>query len=152
MLATTSSISYGLTLAAHVILALAALVIFVVLRMSAAAVANGASPEEQAKRFPNRTNWSARLFHLMPLTGLALVGIGGASVSFSHAWVGIGALLWVLAAGHLEARVLPSERAMAAAIATAGTADPASGKKLGLSIDVLLGLIVLAVLVMVVQP
>jgi len=152
MLASTSSPAYGNFLALHIVVAVAVLAIFVVMRTSAAAVAKGASPADQAKRFPNRPNLSARLFYLLPITGMAMTGIGGSAMKLSQGWLIAGLILWVLAAGHLEARVLPSERKMAAAIAANGTADPAAGKKLGLSIDVLLTLIIVAAIVMIWQP
>jgi hypothetical protein len=148
----TTSVSYDLTLVAHILLAVASVAIFLVLRSSAAAVAKGADAATQANRFPQRRNWAARLFHLMPITGFALVGMGGSSVSFSQPWVGIGLLLWILAAGHLEARVLPLERRLAADIAANGQAPQESGRRMGLSIDVLLLLVAAAFIVMLWQP
>jgi hypothetical protein len=152
MFASVNSMSYDSTLVVHMLAALGSLVVLVVLRQSAAAVASGASDADQARRFPNRPNFAARIFYLLPLTGFAMSGMGGASVSAGHGWVIAGIVLWVLAAGHLEARVLPSERRIAKAITEHGHADAAAGKKLSLSVDVLLGLIALAVIVMVWQP
>jgi len=150
--ASTNSIPYGILLAVHVLLALASLVTLTVLTMSARAVVKGASAAEQAKRFPGTTNWSLRLFYLIPVTGMAMSGIGDKTVSLSQPWVGIGLLLWILGAGHLEARIIPSERKLAAVIAAEGTAPVAQAKKFALSVDVLLGLIYAAIIVMVWQP
>ena len=123
-----------------------------VLRTAGADVAKGASSAVLAARFPTRRNWAARVIHLMPLTGMALVGMGSSDVSFSHAWVIAGLLLWLAAAGHLEARVLPAERELAATIAANGVASPGAGKKFGMSVDVMLTLVALAFVVMIWQP
>jgi hypothetical protein len=150
MLAVT--VTFDLIFVVHILIAVAAIAVFVVLRTAGAAVANGAAPEEQAKKFPVRRNWAARLFHLLPVTGLALVGLGGASMSFSQPWIGGATLAWLLAAGHLEARVLPDERSLATTIARDGVAPPAAGKRFGLSVDVLLSLVAVALVLMVWQP
>jgi hypothetical protein len=152
MIATFNSVPYDIMLALHIILAVAAMAVFVVLRMAGAKVAKGASAEVQKRQFPQRSNMAARVVHLMPVTGMALVGIGGATVSFKHAYIGIAMLLWLLAAGHLEARVLPAERRLAAAIASDGVASPQSGATFGRSVDVLLTLVALAFIVMIWQP
>ncbi len=150
--ASTSSMPYDITLVLHIIFAVATLAVFIVLRTAGAAVAKGASSAVQAARFPTRRNWAARVIHLMPLTGMALVGMGSSDVSFSHAWVIAGLLLWLAAAGHLEARVLPAERELAATIAANGVASPGAGKKFGMSVDVMLTLVALAFVVMIWQP
>jgi len=152
MLATFNSVPYDIFLALHIILAVAAMAVFVVLRMAGASIAKGASAEVQKRQFPQRSNMAARVVHLMPVTGMALVGIGGAEVSFKHAYIGIAMLLWLLAAGHLEVRVLPAERQLAATIAADGVASPKSGAVFGRSVDVLLTLVALAFVVMIWQP
>jgi hypothetical protein len=150
--ASTSTMPFDIMLVVHIMLAVATLAVLIVLRSGAAAVAKGAPGTEQARRFPVRRNWAARLLHLMPITGMALVGMGGSDVSFSHGWIIAGLLLWLAAAGHLEARVLPSEKVLAATIAHDGSASPQVGKKFGLSIDVVLSLVALALIVMIWQP
>jgi hypothetical protein len=56
-----------------------------------------------------------------------------------------------LAAGHLEVRVLPLEQSLVVTIHRDGAANPQQGRKLVMTIDVLLGLIALAFVVMIVQ-
>jgi hypothetical protein len=150
MLAT--SVTFDLVLVVHILLAVASIAIFVVLRSAAASVAHGASAEVQGQKFPPRRNWAARLFHLLPITGMIMVGAGDSSLSFSHAWLMAATLCWVLAAGHLEARVLPAERRLSTTIAEQGTAPAADGKRFGLSVDVLLSLVAVAFVLMVWQP
>jgi hypothetical protein len=91
------------------------------------------------------------VIHLMPITGLVLVASGGSSVSFAHAWVGVGLLLYLAAAGHLEARTLPLERSMTQIIRRDGAATPQMGATLVRSVDALLLLVALALVVMLVQ-
>jgi len=152
MVATFNSVPYDVFLALHIILGVASIAVFVVLRMAGAKVARGASSDVQRRQFPQRSNMAARVVHLMPVTGMALVGIGGSEVSFKHAYVGIAFLLWLLIAGHLEVRVLPAERQLAATIATEGGASPQAGSVFGRSVDVLLTLTALAFIVMIWQP
>ena len=76
---------------------------------------------------------------------------GDKSVSLSQPWIGVGILCYLAMAGHLEARTLPQERALAQVIASEGTAPPASGRAFVKSIDVLLALIAVALISMLVQ-
>jgi len=80
-----------------------------------------------------------------------MVVSGGADVSIGHAWVLTGIVIYLLAAGHLEARVLPLERSLVATIHQDGVANVQQGRTLVMTIDVLLGLIALAFVVMLVQ-
>jgi hypothetical protein len=62
-----------------------------------------------------------------------------------------GIIIYLAAAGHLEARVLPLEQAVGEIIHRDGAANPEQGRKLVMTIDVLLGLVALAFVVMLVQ-
>jgi hypothetical protein len=72
-------------------------------------------------------------------------------VSLTKPWIGVGILCYLAAAGHLEARTLPLERVVSEVIAHDGAASPERGRKLVLSIDVLLGLVAVAIVAMLVQ-
>jgi hypothetical protein len=54
-------------------------------------------------------------------------------------------------AGHLEARTLPQERALAKVIAEDGVASPESGRTFVKSIDILLAIFAVALISMLVQ-
>jgi hypothetical protein len=149
MLAT--SVTYDLFFVLHLAAAVVSLVVFIVLRSGARAVALGAPAERQRRAFPERRNIAARVFHLVPVTGVVMAAIGSSSVSFARPWVSTGLVIYVLAAGHLEARTLPAERRLASQIAASGTASPAEGKRFTLSVDILLGLVAVALVAMVSQ-
>jgi hypothetical protein len=149
MIATTAG--YDIVFLVHILAALSTVIVFVVMRMSAVAVAKGADSAIQQARFPPRRNWGARLLHLLPITGLIMSLTGDSSVSLTKPWIGVGILCYLLAAGHLEARTLPLEAMIGDVIAHDGTASTESGRKLVLSVDVLLGLVGVALIAMLVQ-
>jgi len=146
-----TSVAYDIVFLVHILAAVAVLIVFVTMRFAAVSVARGADAATQALRFPQRRNWAARLLHVVPITGLILSLSGNSSVSLSKPWIGVGILCYVLAAGHMEARVLPLEREVAATIARDGTSPKAQGQRMVRSVDVLLGLIAIAFIAMLVQ-
>jgi hypothetical protein len=92
-----------------------------------------------------------RVVHVLPITGLIMSLSGDKSVSLTRPWIGVGILCYLALAGHLEAKTLPQERAIAKLIARDGVAPPESGRSLVKSIDVLLALIAVAFIAMLVQ-
>ncbi len=91
------------------------------------------------------------MVHVLPITGLIMSLSGDKSVSLSKPWIGVGILCYLAIAGHLEARTLPQERALAEVIARDGVAPPASGRVFVKSIDTLLALFAVALIAMLVQ-
>jgi hypothetical protein len=146
-----TSVTYDVVFLVHIVAAVATLTVLIAMRWAAQLVARGADATTQRARFPERRNWAARVIHLMPVTGLIMVFSGGASVSFRHAWVALGLLLYLAAAGHLEARTLPLERGIGQVIHRDGSATPVMGQTLVKSIDVLLTIVAIAFVVMLVQ-
>ena len=146
-----TSVGYDLVFLVHVMTAVAVLIVLIAMRTAADAVARGADAPTQARRLPKGPNWAARLVHLLPVTGLVLALTGDASVSLDHAWVIVGIVLYVLAAGHLEARTLPLEAEVAREAAREGRAPAGEGRRLRLSVDTGLALIALALITMLVQ-
>ncbi len=146
-----TSVAYDLVFLVHIIAALSTLIVLVVMRTSALVVARGADESVQRARFPQRRNWAARLLHVLPVTGLIMSLSGTSSVSLTKPWIGVGLLCYLAAAGHLEARTLPLERVMSEVISKDGVASPERGRKLVRSVDVLLGLIAVALLAMLIQ-
>jgi hypothetical protein len=146
-----TSTTYDLVFLVHILAAVTTLVVFVVMRYSARAVARGADEQTQRARFPNRRNYAARVLHLLPITGLTMSLSGDSSVSLTRPWIGVGILCYLAAAGHLEARTLPLERVVGEIIDHDGVASPVRGRKLVTSIDVLLGLLGVAFVAMLVQ-
>jgi hypothetical protein len=146
-----TSITYDLVFLVHIMAAVDTLIIFLVMRSSAQGVIRGADATFQRKRFPNRINWAARVLHVLPITGLILSLSGDKSVALTRPWVGVGILCYLAMAGHLEARTLPQERSLAAAIETDGVASPESGRAFLKSIDILLAILAVALISMLVQ-
>lgn len=143
------TVGYDLVFVLHLIFAVATLVVFIAMGLSASALAKGASLDSLTTKFPQR-NWAARVIHLVAVTGIIMAITGGHDVSFARPWVGFGLLMYLLAAGHLEARVLPLERTIGARVRDA-SATAADGKKLATSVNTLLVLIALALLAMITQ-
>jgi hypothetical protein len=146
-----TSVAYDLVFLIHVIAAVATVIFLVTMRYAGLTVARGADVLTQTRRFPGRHNGAARVLHLLPVTGLIMSLSGGSSVSLSRPWVGVGVLCYLAAAGHLEARTLPQERAIAASIERDGVASIDQGRQLVRSMDVLLALIAVALVSMLVQ-
>ena len=146
-----TSTGYDLVFLVHIVSAVATLVVFIVMRISAMAVARGASADVQRARFPSRRNWAARVLHVLPVTGLIMSLSGDSSVSLTRPWIGVGILCYLAAAGHLEARTLPLERTVAEVIAHDGHASVERGRQLVRSMDTLLAIIAVALVAMVVQ-
>jgi hypothetical protein len=146
-----TSVAYDLVFIIHIMAAVTTIIVFVTMRFAAMGVARGADATAQSVRFPERRNWAARAIHVLPVTGVIMSISGGSSVSFARAWVGAGIILYLAAAGHLEARTLPEERVVASTIARDGVASRAQGRHLVGSIDVLLVLVAAALVTMLVQ-
>lgn len=146
-----ASVGYDLIFLVHVIAAVATITVVVAMRGAAQSVVRGVDGATQARRFPLRRNWAARVLHVLPLTGLAMTLTGDASVSLTRPWIIVGLLCYLAAAGHLEARTLPLERVVSEVIAHEGAASPERGRTLVRSIDVLLALIAVALVAMLVQ-
>ncbi len=149
MIATT--IAYDVVFLVHVVAAVAALTVLVAMRSAARAVAVGAPDDVQARRFPTRRNWAARVVHLLPLTGLVMVATGDSSVSLTRPWVGVGLACYLAAAGLLEARALPLEHVVAEVVAHDGRAARERGEALTRSIDAVLLAVGVALVAMVAQ-
>ncbi len=146
-----TSVAYDLVFLVHVCAAVTVVIVVIAMRSAALSVARGADGPTQSRRFPPRTNWAARVLHVLPVTGLIMSLSGGASVALSRPWVDVGIACYVLAAGHLEARTLPLEREVAASIATQGLAPSAQGRRLVASLDALAALVAIALVAMLVQ-
>jgi hypothetical protein len=146
-----TSVAYDLVFLVHILAAVGTIVVFISMRVAALGVVRGVDAKTQAVRFPQRRNWAARLIHLLPITGFVMVSSGGSSVSLSHAWVIVGLVCYLAAAGHLEARTLPEERLVADAVARDGTATREQGRELLRSIDILLAIVGVAFITMLIK-
>ena len=146
-----ASIAYDLVFLIHIVAAISTVVVFVAMRMAGVAVVRGADSAVQRARFPQRRNWGARTLHVLPVTGLVMSLTGDSAVSLTKPWIGVGLLCYIAAAGHLEARTLPSEHVISEVIAHEGVASAQQGRTFVRSVDVLLGLVGMALIAMLVQ-
>jgi hypothetical protein len=146
-----TSVAYDIVFLIHVLAAVATIIVFIAMRVAALSVVRGADAATQALRFPARRNWAARFMHLLPITGFIMVASGDSSVSFTHAWVIVGLVCYLAAAGHLEARTLPQERMVAAVVEREGAAPRELGLALLRSVDILLAIIAVAFVTMLIQ-
>ncbi len=146
-----TSVGYDVVFIVHVAAAVATVAVFVTMRYAALSIARGADAATQALRFPERRNWASRFLHLLPATGLIMSLSGGSSVSLARPWVGVGLFCYLAAAGHLEVRTLPQERAIAETVARQGVAPRDVGQRFVRSVDTLLALIAVALVAMLVQ-
>lgn len=100
------NVTHGVLFVAHLIAALATTVVLVVMRNQAKVAL--ATPSTAARG--DRRNMAARLFHLVPVTGAAVIGTSQGDISWSEPWVLLGVALYLAGAVVLEANVLPAER------------------------------------------
>ena len=144
----TAHVAYDWVFVAHVMVAVATIVVLVALRVAASATFG--DPAGGPRRFPDRVDWALRTVHLLPATGVTLVAMGGSDVSVGHPWVLVGIGCYVAAGAWIEARVAPSERALARVLVT--DVDPrASVATFIRSLDVALLIIAVAMVTMIVQ-
>jgi hypothetical protein len=146
-----TSVGYDIVFLIHLLAGVAVLAVFITMHYSAQKVARGADSAVQQAKFPVGRNWAARMLHILPITGIIMSITGSDKVSFSQPWVSAGLLIYILAAGHLEARLLPSERAIAQTISEKGVASPEAGRKFMISVDTLLALVAVGFIVMLTQ-
>jgi hypothetical protein len=142
---------YDLGFAAHLLAVLATAVVLGSLRLGASQVSVSGATDESRHRFPDRADLAARVLHLIPLTGLIVVVTGPANDGARHAWVILGLLGYLVAAGVIEARALPAERRLARALADGR--DPTPEARLVVkNIDMAAAVLAVVLLVMVLQP
>ena len=146
-----TSVGYDIVFLIHLLAGVAVLAVFITMHYSAQKVARGADSAVQQAKFPVGRNWAARMLHILPITGIIMSITGSDKVSFSQPWVSAGLLIYILAAGHLEARLLPSERHLAETIKEKGVASPEAGRKFMISVDTLLALVAVGFVVMLTQ-
>jgi hypothetical protein len=138
---------------AHVLLAVAALVVLVVLRSSARAAAGQAETvaPPAARSFTGRPELAGRLVHLVPLTGIGLVAASEGTVAFGDLFVVAGGLLWLVAAIALESVAFPAQREVAGALPAAREDARVPARRMEVAVEVAAAALVAAAIVMLVH-
>lgn len=144
--------AFDLVLVAHVLVAIAALVVILVLRSSAVAVWKGGvlSPTAQ-QTFSGGLELAGRVVHVVPLTGLLLLALSRGAYGFTTGFVVVGLTGWVLAAAALEGVAFPAQRTIAASLA-AGTDARPDARRLARATELAALALVATAVVMVIGP
>ena len=145
-----TSVPYDLVFLVHIVGALATVVVLVTLRVSAQGASRSNDLAVARRHFPDRTDWAARVVHIMPVTGFTMSLMGDKDVAMSRPWVGVGLVLYFVLAFWLEARTLPVERSLARELA-AGEDARGSAQRFARRLDTALSLVGVILVVMVVQ-
>lgn len=100
-------------------------------------------------------NWAGRITFLVPVLGVALVGMSHGSWSYNDHWVVGGLALWAVAALAGEMVVWPAERGLQRLVSE-DSPDTARQRSLGWQVaacsGALMGVFVVALVIMVAKP
>ncbi len=148
--------AYDLVLLAHVLSALVAFGTVAVSGLSARTLlAGGASSAAIRRYYRPGVNWAGRVLYAVPVLGVVLVVMSRGAWSVADGWVGIGLVLWAVAASAAELVLWPAERRLQQAVTGQGF-DAATHRGLCLRVmGVSAGLLVVfvaATVVMVSKP
>jgi len=155
------SAAYDIVLLVHILVAIGAVVTLVSSYVAAAAIGKVAPgspwPSSAVRYFRPGPDVVGRVIYLIPITGFALLGLSQHAYSLATSFVGIGLVLWVVAAVVAEAFVFRPAGRVAKVVASSATApnDEQWRRQLPVmrwSIDVVLLLVVAGAVVMLVQP
>ena len=149
---TPTGAAYDLVLLAHIVVAALSAVVVAVAVGQAQALRRAGAPSDELKRYySGKVNWAGRLVHLLPISGMALVGMSRGAYAFGQLWIVIGLVAWLGISAVLEAMAWPAEREAASKLDDEAARAALAGRALtGLWIAGL-GLVATAV-VMVAQP
>lgn len=111
------SAGYDVVLLAHVLCALVGLGAVVVAGGCGWALLRSGQGSEALRRYYRPgVNWAGRIIDLVPVFGVALIGMSRGAWSFSDGWISIGLVLWAVAASVGELALWPAERRLQQAV------------------------------------
>ena len=149
------SAGYDVVLLAHVLSAMVGLGTVLVAGGYALALSRSGPGSEAVRRYYRPgINWAGRILFLVPVLGVALVGMGKGHWSFSDGWIADGLLLWAVAAAVAELVLWPAERQLQLAV---GEVPPVAGLRsrclqVMLAAAAITVLLIVATVVMVAKP
>jgi hypothetical protein len=136
-------------LVAHILLAIAAVTVLLVLRGAAASASREGAPSESARRsFTGRPEVAGRVLHLVPLSGLGLLVTSRGTYSLSTWYVAAGLTGWLVAAWCLEGVAFPAQREVAAALVD-GRPHRAAARRMLVAVEVAAVVVVVAAACMI---
>ena len=122
--------AYDVVLLAHVLSSVVGFGAVAVAGVNALLLRGAAAPSPSVLRYYRPgVNWAGRVTFLVPVLGVALVGMSHGSWSFSDGWVLGGLALWAVAAMAGEMAVWPAERGLQRLV-TEGSSDDARRRSL----------------------
>jgi uncharacterized membrane protein len=109
--------AYDLVLLGHVLAAVAGLGAVAAAGVGALALSRSGPASEAVQRYYRPgVNWVGRVLFLVPVLGVALIGMSRGDWSYSDGWITLGLGLWVVAALGAEMALWPAERRLQAAV------------------------------------
>jgi hypothetical protein len=151
--------AFTVVLVCHVAAALVALVALVAGAIAAARILTAKEdlPTSVRSYFSPGANWVGRVLYLVPVLGVALVGMSDGAYRYGDRWVGWGIGLWAVAAALAEAVVWPAERRVRRTLAAAdGPAVPSevlsACRTMCAATAGIVALVIAAMVVMVAKP
>jgi hypothetical protein len=144
--------AYDVVLLAHVLSAFAGFGAVAVAGLYALTLARrGTTPESVRRYYRPGVNWAGRILFLVPVLGVVLIIMSRGAWSLADGWVGLGLVLWAVAATAAELMLWPAERELQQLVAT-DSFDPDRHRSLARRVvGVAAGLVVLFVVVTVVM-
>ncbi len=110
--------AYDMVLLAHVLAAAVGLGAVVVSGAYAwALLRSGSGPEAVRRYYRPGVNWAGRVLFLIPVLGVALMGMSHGDWSFSEGWILAGLALWMGVAVVAEMALWPAERRLQEVVA-----------------------------------
>lgn len=155
-LSSSRGAAYDVVLLAHVLSAFVGFGAVAVAGVNALLLRGPDRPSASLLRYYRPgVNWAGRVTFLVPVLGVALVGMSDGSWSFGDGWVSGGLALWAVAASAGEMVVWPAERGLQRLV-TEGSSDDARRRSLRRRVAIGSATIVLvfvvATVIMVAKP
>ncbi len=148
--------AFDLVLLAHVACAAVGLAAVVAAAVAAAALARvppGTGPPPALHRYYRPgVNWPGRVLVGVPVFGVALLAMSHGAFGLGQGWVLAGLGLWLVATWVAEAVLWPAERRLQARVAAGGAGPSPDGRAVVRAGVAVAAVLVLAGVLMVVQP
>ena len=151
---------FDLVLIVHILVALLSVITMAAAYAAASSLSSlgsdGSWPSSAVRFFRPGPEVIGRVIHLLPVTGLALLGLSRGAFQLTDGFVMAGLALWLIGGGIAELVVFPASRDIASAI---GAQDPAESAivrglagKLRWGVDAVILSLGIAAIVMLAQP
>ena len=143
---------FDVLLVVHIVLAVAAFTVLLVLRAAARDVSRGGELAPASRRtFAGRREVAGRVVHLVPLSGAGLLVLSRGAYSLLTPFVLVGIACWAVAATGLETAAFPAQREVAASLRDGSDAGPAA-ERMRRAVELAAVAVAVAALVMVAAP